>query len=626
MTMPGRIVLRRSGFPRLRTLVAAAAWALCEASRALAAEAPGDPAARKSVLLLNVEQPHLPWVAGISSGIFAAFDAAPPSSRPEVQTEYLDVIRMPDHAAAQTVWFRERYSGQHFDAIIAVTNPALSFVLPLRNELWPDAKIVLLTPSRSLQGTPLPEGVIGLGARFEVERTLELAKSIVPGTLHVAYVAEDASDNDHWRSDLTARGLDLVDLTGLRLEELEKRIASLPPHTVVFFESFHSDGTGRRFVPRDVLARVAPLSNSPIFGVSATMMGHGLTGGWVLDYSEVGAETARTTLRILAGEQVGKIPDPSTFSRLTFDGRELRRWKIPGSRVPGASRVLYREPSLWNDHRGAVIAAVIALLLQGGLIAALLVARRRRHEADVEARRHREEIAHLNRVGAVGELASSLAHEINQPLAAILTNAQAAQRILGRASPDLEEVRGSLKDIIEDDQRAGEVIHRMRSLMRKEESRRSAVDLNDVAQRVLRLVASDAQLRNVSLDPDLAQGLPAVAGDSVQLQQVVLNLVANGLDAVADRPPGQRSVAIRTAAANGSAELSVTDSGRGIRADDLGRVFEPFYTTKPEGLGMGLPICRSIVEAHLGRLLVESAVGGGATFRCVFPAQAGNPA
>ena len=250
----------------------------------------------------------------------------------------------------------------------------------------------------------------------------------------------------------------------------------------------------------------------------------------------------------------------------------------------------------------------------------------RRHDAATEVRMREREIAHLNRVGAVGELASSLAHELGQPLGAILANAQAARRLLARPSPDLEEVRASVSDIIEDDQRAGHVIQRIRALLRGEETPKDTVDLNEIVRSVLHIMGGEASLRSASILPVLASAPVAVYGDRVQLEQVVLNLVLNGLDAVAERTVGQREVRVSTSAANGSVEVSVSDSGPGIRSPDLERVFEPFYTTKAHGLGMGLSICRSIVEAHGGEIRVENVADGGAAFRCAFPAAGSLPA
>jgi PAS domain S-box-containing protein len=242
----------------------------------------------------------------------------------------------------------------------------------------------------------------------------------------------------------------------------------------------------------------------------------------------------------------------------------------------------------------------------------------RRSEAVL--RRNLGEIAHLNRVGAMGELTASMAHELNQPLAAILSNAQAANRFLDSESPDLAQARECLTDIVADDKRAGDVIKRLRGLLKKGGDQPSLVDLNEVVSDAIRLLGNDAMLRNVSVKVEPFPGLPAVLGDRIQLYQVVLNLIMNGLDAVAERPPEDRWVLVRTGKADGGrVELTVEDSGNGVAASDLARVFEPFFSTKREGLGMGLSISRSIVEAHGGRIWAENSAGRGAIFRCVWP-------
>jgi C4-dicarboxylate-specific signal transduction histidine kinase len=240
-------------------------------------------------------------------------------------------------------------------------------------------------------------------------------------------------------------------------------------------------------------------------------------------------------------------------------------------------------------------------------------------QAEVSMRRSLDEITHLNRVAAMGELTASLAHELNQPLAAILSNAQAAGRFLGGESPDLVQVRECLTDIVADDKRAAEVIRRLRGLLKKEAAQRSSVDLNEVVSEAIRLLRNDAMLRNVSVKVEPFPGLPPVLGDRIQLYQVALNLIVNGVDAVAERPPGNRWVLVRTAVSHGGGvELTVEDSGKGIAEGDLSRVFEPFFSTKQEGLGMGLSICRSIVEAHGGRIWAERRTPGVA-FRCLLP-------
>ena len=752
---------RRARRPRWPTFLAAGLMAATSITAAPEVSPEGIPASGKSVLIVHAEDPYLPWVSEVSGGIYSVLEAAPPSVRPDIYVEHLDLARFPEpgHTGARAAWLREKYAHLKVDAVIVVTRGALDFVSPLAHELWPDVPIVLIENERMLREAVLPPGVIPVLAKFEVGETIDLAKIVLPGTRRVAFVngAPDVevAETDYFKKDFAERGdgLELIDLTGLSMPELKRRVAGLPDDAVVFYWGIRVDGDGRPWVPREALRQFAPVSRRPIFTVHATMLGFGLTGGRLFDFAELGKEGGRTLLRILEGESPAAIgPVRKSFSRVAFDGRELRRFRIPAFRIPEGAEVAFEEHSIWSRYPAATAGVLAALVFQGVLIAALLVERRRRssaqalteatlaslpgqvavldhegkvaqvnhnwaalgesgetspaggvpvganylsvwrrrgrdgadapthglriiedvlsgesargvveyplpnadrhrwfemrvetlrppdrgavvvqsdvtprHEAGTEIRMRDREIAHLNRVGAVGELASSLAHELGQPLGAILTNAQAVRRLLTRESPDMKELRETVNDIIADDQRAGEVIQRMRALLRKEETPRDAVDLNEIVRAVLRLMTSDAGLRQASLDLDLATAVPPVIGDRIQLEQVVLNLVINGLDAVGDRPVGDRSVKVSTSMANGHVQVSVRDSGPGLREPDLARVFEPFYTTKSHGLGMGLPICRTIVEAHGGEIRAMNAPGGGAAFECDFPIAAGPP-
>jgi two-component system sensor kinase FixL len=239
--------------------------------------------------------------------------------------------------------------------------------------------------------------------------------------------------------------------------------------------------------------------------------------------------------------------------------------------------------------------------------------------AEATLRRSLDEIAHLNRVAAMGELTASMAHELNQPLAAILSNAQAASRFLAGQSPDLAQVRECLTDIVADDKRAGEVIKRLRGVLKKGEFQPSSIDLNDVVSDAIRLVKNDTLLRNTPVTFEPFSGLPLVRGDRIQLYQVALNLIMNSLDATAEQPPSDRWVLVRTGESERGVQLTVEDSGKGVPETDLTRVFEPFFSTKLEGLGMGLSISRSIVQAHGGRIWAERSAGRGAIFHCMLP-------
>jgi two-component system sensor kinase FixL len=233
--------------------------------------------------------------------------------------------------------------------------------------------------------------------------------------------------------------------------------------------------------------------------------------------------------------------------------------------------------------------------------------------------RQRDELAHLSRVAMLGELSGSLAHELNQPLTAILSNAQAAQRFLAQSPPRIDKLADILTDIVKCDHRAGAVIQRLRSMLRKEEAHRNPLDINDVVEESLRLMRSDLLNRRVAVSADLDEALPTVSGDRNQLQQVLLNLVMNGCDAMEGREVDCRLLVRTRTTAHGGVEVSVTDRGTGIPLADLERIFEPYMTTKAKGLGLGLAICRSIIGAHGGRLWATNNPDGGATLHCELP-------
>jgi two-component system, LuxR family, sensor kinase FixL len=250
----------------------------------------------------------------------------------------------------------------------------------------------------------------------------------------------------------------------------------------------------------------------------------------------------------------------------------------------------------------------------------------KRKQAEEEAARQRNEMAHLSRVAMLGELSGSLAHELNLPLSAILSNAQAAKRVLANGDADLAELQEILNEIVSEDRRAGEVIRRLRLLLKKGEVQQHSLRINKIVRDVLKLIRSDLVYQNVTVDTKLARNLPAVTGDPVQLQQVLLNLVVNACDAMTDCFNGKRRLLVRTQIENGSSGVivSVTDRGSSIPEEKMEQIFEPFFTTKGKGMGLGLSVCRTIVAAHRGKLWVTNNVDRGATFHFSLPVAASN--
>ena len=244
----------------------------------------------------------------------------------------------------------------------------------------------------------------------------------------------------------------------------------------------------------------------------------------------------------------------------------------------------------------------------------------KRKQAEEQTAHQRNEIAHLSRVTTLGELSGSIAHELSLPLSAILSNAQAAQRVLAHGGADLAEVREILNDIVSEDQRAGEVIHRLRQWLKKGEVQQLSLRINEVVEDVLKLIHGDLVNQHVTVDVELGRNLPFVTGDPVQLQQVLLNLVVNACDAMTNCDAPTRRVLIRTGIESGSAVIvSVTDQGRRIPEEKMEQIFEPFFTTKEEGMGLGLSVCRTIITAHRGKLWATNNTDRGATFHFSLP-------
>jgi PAS domain S-box-containing protein len=320
---------------------------------------------------------------------------------------------------------------------------------------------------------------------------------------------------------------------------------------------------------------------------------------------------------------VGYSREDLLSGRVSWRGVTPDTWRAADERALAATGICEPFEKEYVRQDGSRVPVLVgAALLEGrrdeGVAFVLDLTERKRAEAAWH--QAQAELAHVTRVMTMGELASSIAHEVNQPLAALVTNANAGLRWLTGDLPDLEEARACLRRIIRDGHRAGDVITRMRSLVRKSPPAKARLDLNDTVQDVLLITEAEARRHRVMVRTDLAAALPPVWGDRVQVQQVILNLVMNGIEAVSEVTDRPRELLIRSRPEGSSHVLvAVQDRGIGLDEQSLERVFEAFYTTKPEGMGMGLSISRSIIEAHGGRLWASRNVGPGVTVQFTLP-------
>jgi C4-dicarboxylate-specific signal transduction histidine kinase len=327
-------------------------------------------------------------------------------------------------------------------------------------------------------------------------------------------------------------------------------------------------------------------------------------------------------LRILDGEKASDIPitNSEEILRPVFDWRQLQRWGISENRLPVGSEVRFRSPTAWEQYRWQIMLISAVLVLQSLLIAGLFYEHRRRRQAEVQASRRMTELAHMNRSAAIGEMSASIAHEINQPLGAITLYAVSGLRWLAKEKPNVEEAAQALKNIVGSGNRASQVVETIRAMFKNEPSSRTLIDINTAIREVLALLQIELDEHKVLTKVTLKEGLPRVMADRVQLQQVILNLVRNAIEAMSSTPAGSRVLWLRSEATEtGKCIVAIQDTGPGIGPETLERIFEPFFTTKSKGMGMGLSICRSIVEGHGGRLSAVSAKPHGAIFEILLP-------
>jgi C4-dicarboxylate-specific signal transduction histidine kinase/ABC-type uncharacterized transport system substrate-binding protein len=645
----------------------------------------------------------------------------------EIFIDFLELGRFPgpEHEARTARFLSEKFADRRPDLLVPISRGALAFLIRHRDIVGRNAPVVYCcTAASAARAMNLPRDVIGAVTEYNWSKTLDLAQRLQSGARNLVVIAGASAYDREWLEDARreieprAQRYNTRYLTELPYDELLQEVSRLPHDTIVLLVPVFADGSGQPRIPGDVAADVTKASSAPVYAPVATLFGKGIVGGFMDSFEAQGIATADLALDVLSGKDPGTLP-PQTKPTHTYqiDARQLARWRLSESDLPPGAVVLFKDPTLWEQHRNAVLAAIAAFGLQTVVVALLLIQIRKRRRAELSlkdseerlafaaasarigiwrldlagsndlwateycrsiladslmsaaqlglpinsefrvsapgrevcwlvARGHsltddagkplrisgilvditerkaaeaeadvqRKEVAHLMRVSVLGELSGAIAHELNQPLTAILAYAQAARRLLGGREPQLGKIMEVLEDIVQEDNRASEVIRRLHGLLRRGESKSEAVCLNDLIASTLRLLRSEVIGRRIKLDIALEDNLPPTSGDPVQLQQVLLNLLVNAMDAMSATAPAQRLLAVETrSSGNGTVETLISDRGRGIAEAERGRLFEPFYTTKDRGLGLGLSICSKIVKAHGGKLKIDNNAGGGAT-------------
>ena len=555
----------------------------------------------------------------------------------EFYQEALDIERFAgrERSSTLTEYFDDKYREFGIDVVVPVGNGALKFAVDQLARVLPGVPIVFaLGASPQVDPSSLPPNVTGrLSPASRFAPTLAMARALQPDAERIVVIGGSGPlDSVSVSAALTAvdslrDSLQLTLLRGLSFDALLQALRRLPQRSIVLFANYRQEPHGQLYEPTDIIGSLARAAAAPMYVQIRHYVGEGAIGGAVIRFDDEGVETGRLIVRTLRRRLGDAMPSVQPISKsLVADWRQLRRWGIAENRLPLGAEVVYREPSAWQRYQRVVLLTLGVISAQAVLIGLLLFERRRRRRAqrflEEEQRRAeaaRLQVAHMSRLALVGELAATISHELRQPLAAIRANAEAGAQLLSKTTLDPSEAREIFHNIVADDVRAVDVIESVRRLLRKDDSFLvSTFDLNQICSQTVRLLEHDAANRNMRVELSLAPAHLLVRGDPVQLQQAILNLVLNALDATS-MSATDRVVIVQTESCADHVEVVVRDRGPGLTPTIRPHLFEPFFSTKKAGLGLGLVIVRSIIARHGGQVRAENYPGGGAAFSVRLP-------
>jgi len=581
--------------------------------------------APRSVLVLDQSTSFRPWPTAIIAGMRSVFRDNP-GSPVAFYVEHLDLHRFRGSEYLETLQrhFSDKYHNRPIDVIVTIGPRAFEYGMRLRASLWPTVPVVFAAVPEDM--TPNPSaGVTGTTVQMTLANLIKASRMLDPNLKRFAIVGDRLDTHPHYypyskELPIVSQDLEFIDLTGLPVRQVRERVAMLPDHTTILYIGINADSEGE-YLATELLPLIAETANRPIVVDAETYFGTGATGGFLISPEQIGQTAGRLALRIIHGESPSNIPvTRGDLPRPVFDWRQLQKWNISEDRLPPGSDVRFRHPGAWQQYRSHVLAAAALVLFQFGLIVLLLGEHRRRHRAEIATRSTMSQLAQVNRLATAGELSASIAHEVNQPLTGIVTKANAALRWLAADKPDLEKAQAALSQIVSAGHRASNIITSVRSMLRKDTQEKSLVDINKLIWTVLGLVWIDLRKHEIDLDTKLNEQMPSVHGNDIQLQQVILNLITNAIESMHSVERRVLRVTSETAGPD-VIHVSIEDTGTGVDHSNLDSIFKPMFTTKATGMGMGLAICRSIVEGHSGRIWISQGSEKGSIFHFSLPTQ-----
>jgi signal transduction histidine kinase len=480
---------------------------------------------------------------------------------------------------------------------------------------------------RRVQYSSLTANDTVVAVRINYLAAMENILQVLPNTKEVIVVVGTSPIEKFWKEAIAkeveplANRIKLSWTDHLSFEALLKHASALPPQSAIFWELMIVDAAGVVHEGGTPLTRLHAVANAPIFSYDESFLENEIVGGPLLLVADSSRQTAAVAIRILSGENPSEIKTPVVeFASPIFDWRQMQRWGISESRLPPGSKIYFRDPTLWEQYRWQILLIASVILIQSALIIGLVYEHRRRQIAEAQSLQRVNELARMNRFATAGELSASIAHEVRQPLSAISISGEAGLRWLKREVPDLDEVSKALEAVIEESHHADHVLKSVRAMFKQESTARTEVNLNDLIQQTIAVAKGPIDSNHIVVETNLTDGVPPiVVANPVQLQQVILNLVMNAVEAMSHSSE-MRILRLRTEPGPAkTVVIRVVDSGPRVDPEVVSKMFQPFFTTKSSGMGMGLAICKTIVEAHGGQLRASANNPHGMEFQITLP-------
>jgi len=547
-----------------------------------------------------------------------------------VLIEYLDYGNLKDTVERERLIriHNERFEKTRLDLIIAVAPGTYDLLKKSGfNQLdrTPTIRIELNSVQSGAKFYTASGNVLEINLLFDIRKTLDHAMALFPNNPNV-YVISGSSETDSHFLHLTKEVLQNYKghhhfnyISGITLDSTINVVRNLPLNSIVIVPTYLSDLNNIPFSTSLALKLVFSQCSVPLMTLSDNFIAGGGVGGYLFSFKDLGTESGKIAGELLGGKKPDEVSiQREGFYKYMYDWKQLERWGLQHAKeIPPESTFINKEFDFFTEYRWYIGGTLLFLILQTLLLLTLLKLNRRQKQIA----RNKAEIERLYRVvlredrhSKMAEMAASLAHELNQPLTAILYNAQAGVRFLDQEQLDNRQAKEIFQNIIEDDKRAAGLIKSVRSLMRQETREKRPVILKQIIRESLNVLSTEMTQRKITVTERLEKRHTRVMGDKIQLQQVIINLLFNAANAMDSSDDNHKNIEIHLKSEFDVVTVSVLDSGPGVNPQLIEKIFQPFVTTRKNGFGIGLSICKTIIEKHNGKIWAENRPGGGAKF------------